>query len=51
MQSEYEPIVDAGLLLQIDCPDLAMGRHIRFRDATDEEIAAHDALMQKISAQ
>jgi 5-methyltetrahydropteroyltriglutamate--homocysteine methyltransferase len=37
MQVEYEKIVAAGLLLQIDCPDLAMGRHIRFRDATDEE--------------
>ena len=37
MQTEYEMIVDAGLLLQIDCPDLAMGRHIRFRDASDEE--------------
>lgn len=33
MQVEYEAIVAAGLLLQVDCPDLAMGRHIRFRDA------------------
>ena len=32
MKVEYETIVDGGLLLQIDCPDLAMGRHIRFRD-------------------
>ena len=37
MRSEYEAIVDAGLLLQLDCPDLAMGRHSRFRDLTDDE--------------
>jgi 5-methyltetrahydropteroyltriglutamate--homocysteine methyltransferase len=35
MQQEYEAIVDAGLLLQIDSPDLAMGRHIKFRDVDD----------------
>lgn len=33
MKVEYEKITAAGLLLQVDCPDLAMGRHIRFRDA------------------
>ena len=32
MKVEYEKITEAGLLLQVDCPDLAMGRHIRFRD-------------------
>jgi 5-methyltetrahydropteroyltriglutamate--homocysteine methyltransferase len=37
MRSEYEAIVDSGLLLQVDCPDLAMGRHSRFRDLTDAE--------------
>jgi len=37
MKQEYELIVNAGLLLQVDCPDLAMGRHIRFRDADDDE--------------
>ncbi len=37
MRIEYEAIVEAGLLLQIDSPDLAMGRHIKFRDASDEE--------------
>lgn len=37
MQSEYETIVNSGLLLQLDCPDLAMGRHSRFRDMTDDE--------------
>ncbi|WP_248243327.1 cobalamin-independent methionine synthase II family protein [Microbacterium kunmingense] len=28
MAVEYRAIVDAGFILQIDCPDLAMGRHI-----------------------
>jgi 5-methyltetrahydropteroyltriglutamate--homocysteine methyltransferase len=37
MASEYEAIIAAGLDLQIDAPDLAMGRHIRFRDADDQE--------------
>lgn len=37
MRSEYEEIVNSGLLLQLDCPDLAMGRHSRFRDMTDAE--------------
>ena len=30
MRHEYETVARAGLLLQIDCPDLAMGRHIQF---------------------
>jgi 5-methyltetrahydropteroyltriglutamate--homocysteine methyltransferase len=37
MRPEYEAIVAAGLDLQIDAPDLAMGRHIRFRDADEAE--------------
>jgi 5-methyltetrahydropteroyltriglutamate--homocysteine methyltransferase len=37
MATEYETIVASGLELQIDAPDLAMGRHIRFRDASDAE--------------
>ena len=37
MATEYEAIVASGLELQIDAPDLAMGRHIRFRDASDDE--------------
>ncbi len=36
MKVEYERIVSAGLILQVDCPDLAMGRHIRYRDADAE---------------
>lgn len=30
MRDEYEAIVDAGFLLQVDCPDLAMGRNAEF---------------------
>jgi 5-methyltetrahydropteroyltriglutamate--homocysteine methyltransferase len=37
MQAEYEMIVKSGLLLQLDCPDLAMGRHTRFKQLTDAE--------------
>jgi len=37
MREEYEMIVKSGLLLQLDCPDLAMGRHTRFKTLTDEE--------------
>jgi 5-methyltetrahydropteroyltriglutamate--homocysteine methyltransferase len=37
MRTEYEAIVAAGLILQIDAPDLAMGRHIRFRDVDEKE--------------
>jgi 5-methyltetrahydropteroyltriglutamate--homocysteine methyltransferase len=37
MRAEYETIVGAGLLLQIDAPDLAMGRHIAFRGASEAE--------------
>ena len=32
MRREYAAIVDAGLILQLDCPDLALGRHTVFRD-------------------
>ncbi len=37
MRFEYEAITGAGLLLQIDCPDLGMGRHIQFADRSLEE--------------
>ncbi len=30
MRQEYETVAKAGLVLQIDCPDLAMGRHIQY---------------------
>ena len=37
LKDEYAAIQSAGLVLQIDCPDLAMGRHILFPDASDED--------------
>ena len=33
MRQEYEAVASAGLVLQIDCPDLAMGKHIKYHDA------------------
>lgn len=44
MRLEYRTIVEAGLILQIDCPDLAMGRHIQFADTTLEEFRRQAAL-------
>ena len=32
MRVEYECVTNAGVVLQIDCPDLAMGRHIQYAD-------------------
>ena len=37
MQDEYETIAAAGLILQLDCPDLAMSRHTGFQDLSDAE--------------
>ena len=37
MRDEYETIVESGLDLQLDCPDLALSRHMLFSDLTDSE--------------
>ena len=37
MKTEYEGIVKAGFLIQIDSPDLALGRHVLFKDKSDEK--------------
>ena len=37
MRAEYEAVAGAGFVLQIDCPDLAMGRHIQYADLSLEE--------------
>jgi 5-methyltetrahydropteroyltriglutamate--homocysteine methyltransferase len=37
MRTEYETIVNAGFVLQLDCPDLAMARHTGFQDLTESE--------------
>jgi 5-methyltetrahydropteroyltriglutamate--homocysteine methyltransferase len=44
MRAEYETVVDAGFILQIDCPDLAMGRHIQHADLTTAEFRNAAAL-------
>jgi 5-methyltetrahydropteroyltriglutamate--homocysteine methyltransferase len=43
MRPEYEAIVAAGLTLQLDCPDLGLGRHMMFKDKTEQEyiVLAH----------
>jgi 5-methyltetrahydropteroyltriglutamate--homocysteine methyltransferase len=45
MKEEYDAIHRAGFVLQIDCPDLAMGRHLAFPEVSNAEflkIAAHN---------
>ncbi len=37
MAYEYETIANAGMILQLDCPDLAMGRHVQYADLSLEE--------------
>jgi 5-methyltetrahydropteroyltriglutamate--homocysteine methyltransferase len=44
MREEYEMIVNSGLLLQLDCPDLAMGRHTRFKNLGDDEFLRYAEL-------
>ena len=59
MKVEYERITEAGLLLQVDCPDLAMGRHIRFRDedtasfrrAAARQVEALNAALENVPAE
>jgi 5-methyltetrahydropteroyltriglutamate--homocysteine methyltransferase len=37
MRDEYRTILDAGLDLQLDCPDLALSRHMLFTDLSDAD--------------
>jgi 5-methyltetrahydropteroyltriglutamate--homocysteine methyltransferase len=48
MSKEYRAIHDAGFLLQIDAPDLAMDRSMFFRDLTDSQFVA--AIEKNIAA-
>ncbi len=41
MRTEYEAIHAAGLVIQLDCPDLAMGRHTMYADESEEVFLAH----------
>lgn len=40
MQAEYEAIVEAGFILQLDSPDLGLGRHMMFKGRDDGEYQA-----------
>ena len=40
MKAEYETIVNAGIDLQLDCPDLALSRHMLFADLSDDKFVA-----------
>jgi 5-methyltetrahydropteroyltriglutamate--homocysteine methyltransferase len=44
MKHEYEAVARAGFVLQIDCPDLAMGRHIQYADLSLAEFRARARL-------
>ena len=44
MKPEYRAIVEAGYVLQLDCPDLASGRHSNFPDAPLEEFLKYAEL-------
>ena len=37
MKEEYDAIHRAGFVLQVDCPDLAMGRHLAFPDLSNAD--------------
>ena len=40
MRIEYKTIIDSGLELQLDCPDLALSRHMLFAEMSDDEFIA-----------
>ena len=44
MKAEYTALYAAGVVLQVDCPDLAMGRHIMFSDESDDAFIANAEL-------
>ena len=44
LRTEYEAITKAGLLVQIDAPDLGMGRHTMYRNASVEEFLKRAAV-------
>jgi 5-methyltetrahydropteroyltriglutamate--homocysteine methyltransferase len=44
MQDEYEAVVNAGFVLQLDCPDLAMARHTSFQELGETEFLKRAAL-------
>jgi 5-methyltetrahydropteroyltriglutamate--homocysteine methyltransferase len=59
MRPEYETIANAGFILQLDCPDLAMGRHIQyaalplaeFRRRAEQHIEALNHALRNVPAE
>ena len=59
LRHEYETIAAAGIKLQVDCPDLAMGRHVQFTGLSLEDfrkrigmnVAALNNALQNIPAE
>ena len=50
MRAEYEALHAAGFVIQLDCPDLAMGRHTMYSDESDEAFVAHaDAQVEALN--
>ena len=37
MATEYEKITNANIQVQLDCPDLALARHMNFKDLSEDE--------------
>lgn len=44
MRREYEEIASAGLILQLDSPDIGLGRHTMFKELSDEDYLARAEL-------
>ena len=50
MKEEYDTIIASGLELQLDCPDLALSRHMLFSDLTDKEfVKVADAQVEALN--
>ena len=38
MEKEFNLIANSGLYLQLDCPDLALSRHMIFSELSEENL-------------
>ena len=51
MASEYRAIVEAGFILQVDSPDLGLGRHVLFKGQSDDAyVRACEAHVEALNA-
>lgn len=48
LKTEYDAIVAAGFAVQIDAPDLAMGRHNKYKHLTDEQFLARAEVLVEV---